>query len=50
MWLKIQIGIFLIFGTAAITLFFWGLAILMERVYGNSPKQREQRSQAAKSS
>ena len=48
MWLKIQIGIFLIAGTGAITLFFMGIAILMEWVYGNSPAQRERRAQAAK--
>jgi hypothetical protein len=46
MWLKIQIGIFLIGGTAAITYFFIGLAVLMERVYKNSPKERQQRGDA----
>jgi hypothetical protein len=48
MGLKIEIGIFLIGGTAAITLFFIGLSKLMEWIYGNSPEQRKKREQVAR--
>ena len=48
MWLKIQIGIFLIAGTALITFFFIGLAKLMEKVYRNSPEERETRTRVTK--